>query len=38
MEGKMPPSIYLVAHPEARLTDEQRQLLANGLDASVGGG
>ncbi len=34
LEGEMPPSYYLLLHPEARLTNEQRSSLANGLRAS----
>ena len=33
--GMMPPSKYLIAHPEARLTDAERQELARGLDATL---
>lgn len=35
-EGEMPPSYFLIMHPEARLTPEERAALAKGLDASVG--
>jgi hypothetical protein len=35
-EGEMPPSYFLIMHPEARLTPEERDALAKGLDASVG--
>jgi hypothetical protein len=35
-EGEMPPSYFLIMHPEARLTPEERDTLAKGLDASVG--
>lgn len=31
-EGEMPPRSYLLLHPEARLTDAERELLARGLD------
>ena len=31
---EMPPSDYLLAHPEARLTAAERQLLAAGLDST----
>lgn len=31
---EMPPSDYLLAHPEARLTAEERKLLAAGLDST----
>lgn len=37
-EGEMPPPVYLLTHPEARLTDAQKQTLAEGLAASAGGG
>jgi hypothetical protein len=33
-EGEMPPGDYLLAHPEARLTAEERNALARGLDAT----
>ncbi len=35
-EGKMPPFIYLPAHPEAKLTAEEKVELANGLAATFG--
>lgn len=35
-EGEMPPRSYLLLHPEARLTDTERQQLARGLDALLG--
>jgi mono/diheme cytochrome c family protein len=35
-EREMPPSYFLIMHPEARLTPEERDALAKGLDASVG--
>ncbi|MBX3158413.1 MAG: heme-binding domain-containing protein [Deltaproteobacteria bacterium] len=34
-DGNMPPSKYLLTHPEARLTDEERAELARGLDATL---
>jgi hypothetical protein len=34
-EREMPPRSYLLLHPEARLTDAERDLLARGLDASL---
>ncbi|MCB9791937.1 MAG: heme-binding domain-containing protein [Alphaproteobacteria bacterium] len=37
MEGEMPPKSYLLMHPEARLSDEERRALAAGLDATLGG-
>jgi hypothetical protein len=33
--GEMPPKSYLLLHPEARLTDAEREQLARGLDALV---
>jgi hypothetical protein len=36
-EGEMPPANYLLLHPEARLTDAEKQLLAGGLMAAGGG-
>lgn len=36
-EGEMPLWIYLPTHPEARLTDAEKQALINGLEATVGG-
>ena len=33
---EMPPRSYLLLHPEARLSDAERQQLASGLDATVG--
>ncbi len=35
-EGKMPPFIYLPAHPAAKLTAEEKVELANGLAATFG--
>ena len=37
LEGEMPPRYYLALHPEARLTAEERHVLARGLDASLCG-
>jgi hypothetical protein len=34
--GQMPPPVYLITHPEGRLTDAEKQMLAQGLTA-VGG-
>lgn len=34
-DREMPPPSYLVLHPEARLTDAEREQLARGLDASL---
>ena len=36
-EKEMPLQIYLVMHPEARLSDAEREELARGLSATVGG-
>jgi hypothetical protein len=36
-KGEMPPANYLLTHPEARLTDAEKQILANGM-AALGGG
>jgi mono/diheme cytochrome c family protein len=35
-EGEMPPWFYLPTHPEAKLTDAQKQELINGLEATFG--
>ena len=37
MEGEMPPAYYLRMHPEARLTDAERDTLVAGLDLTLGG-
>jgi hypothetical protein len=37
LEGEMPPFYYMVAHPDARLTDAEKRELADGLRASLGG-
>lgn len=34
LEGEMPLPIYLILHPEARLTDAEKQELVSGLRAS----
>lgn len=34
-EGEMPPSNYLLTHPEARLTNDERAALAAGLQATA---
>lgn len=34
-DGNMPPAKYMVAHPEAQLTDAEREELARGLDATL---
>jgi hypothetical protein len=33
--GKMPPAAYLPVHPEAKLSDQERQTLIDGLRATV---
>ncbi|HEX5132101.1 MAG TPA: heme-binding domain-containing protein [Candidatus Krumholzibacteria bacterium] len=38
LKNRMPPKIYLVGHPEARLTDDERRAFAVGLDATFGEG
>jgi mono/diheme cytochrome c family protein len=35
-EGEMPLPIYLPTHPEARLTDAEKQALIAGLEATIG--
>jgi len=35
-EGSMPPSAYTLLHPEARLTDQEIDALADGLQATFG--
>lgn len=37
-DGDMPLPLYLAVHPEARLTDAEREELARGLEATVRGG
>lgn len=34
-DGNMPPAKYMVAHPEAQLTQAERDELARGLDATL---
>ena len=34
-EGEMPPAIFLLMHPEARLSNAEKELLINGLIAST---
>ena len=36
-EGEMPPKIFLLMHPEARLSEGERQELYNGLIKTFGG-
>ncbi len=35
MNGEMPPGMYLMMHPNAKLTDAEKQLLIQGLEASL---
>ena len=35
-KGKMPPKMYLLAHPQARLTQAEKERLIRGLQASLG--
>ena len=35
-EGEMPMWIYTVAHPEARLSDTEKQALVKGLEKTFG--
>lgn len=35
-EGEMPPWFYRPMHPEARLTDEEKQVLMSGAEKSLG--
>jgi len=35
LEGNMPPYKYMMAHPEAKLTEQERAELARGLDATI---
>jgi hypothetical protein len=37
-EGEMPPLRYVLAHPSARLTEEEKQALTEGLTRMFGGG
>jgi mono/diheme cytochrome c family protein len=34
-EGEMPPVVYLITHPEARLTAAEKQALMEGLRATI---
>jgi mono/diheme cytochrome c family protein len=36
LEGEMPPGQYLLLHPAARLTDTEKQELADGMRKSFG--
>lgn len=33
--GEMPPGMYIMMHPNAKLTEEEKQLLIQGLEASL---
>ncbi len=33
-EGEMPPAVFLITHPEARLTADEKQTLSQGLDGT----
>ena len=35
LEGEMPPAQFLLTHPEARLTETEKQALADGLAATL---
>jgi len=35
LDGNMPPYKYMMAHPEAKLTPQERAELARGLDATI---
>ncbi len=35
LRGSMPPGQYLILHPDATLTDQEKQALADGLTASL---
>jgi mono/diheme cytochrome c family protein len=37
LDGEMPLRVYLILHPEARLTGQEQQELAQGLAATFGG-
>jgi hypothetical protein len=37
-EREMPPDIYVLLHPDARLSDADRDLLIHGLTSTFGGG
>jgi hypothetical protein len=36
MEGEMPLAPYLITHPDAALTDEEKRLLITGMENSLG--
>ena len=35
VEGKMPPASYLLMHPEAQLSDAEKQQLLDGFEATI---
>jgi hypothetical protein len=35
-DGEMPPKVFLLDHPEARLTEDEKKAFAVGLDATFG--
>ena len=37
LKSEMPPAVFLITHPEARLTDAELDQLAQGLMATGGG-
>lgn len=37
-QGSMPPGIYALVHPEAKLTPQEQQEFIRGLQATFGGG
>ena len=37
-DGSMPPWIYKLTHPGARLSEQEKQDLIRGLEATFGGG
>jgi len=38
VDGEMPPLYYMLTHPDARLSDAEKQELVDGLTASIGKG
>jgi mono/diheme cytochrome c family protein len=36
-EGEMPPWFYLIGHPEAKLSEDQKAMFIHGLTATFGG-
>lgn len=37
-EGEMPPSFYVVGHPEAKVSGSEKDAFVKGLSATFGGG